>query len=89
MATDQEMLTALSADDGDATEDKMARVLKRLNAANFFAGKIATRLGRVEQFLIQGPPITPEIRTALAAVQASAQNIEAIATRILAAGGSQ
>ncbi len=91
MATDQDMLNDLSADDtADAPPpDKTARILKRLTAANFFAGKIATRMSKVEQFLSQGPPITPEIRTALAALQTSATNIAATATRILAAGGSQ
>ena len=91
MATDQDMLNDLSGGDDTADAaplDRMARILKRLNAANFFAGKIATRLSKAEQFMGQGPPITPEIRTALATLQTHVQTISDTVGRILAAGGS-
>jgi len=89
MANDQDMLNDLNADDTATPADANTRILRKLAAANFFAGKIANKLTKVQQFLINGPPITPEIRTALVTLQTSAQTINDATTKILATIGSQ
>ena len=67
----------------DLADASTLPIAGRVKAVTGFANKIENRLTKIDQFLLQGPPIEPQTMTDLQTLQTSATHILALTNGIL------